>query len=84
MNKIIYKIGIYINKISEKYTIQKKFDFEIKIDFLSNIITEWKNNSNRFSKTSVLENPYDYQGRLILRDFRSIYIEVENKNPPYY
>ena len=41
---------------------------------LSNIIFKWKAMSENFKNTTVLKNKYDKEGRLILREFRSIYI----------
>ena len=49
---------------------------------MGNIITKWKNCSYKFTKASVLYNKYDYDQRLILREFKSIYIQTEKKNQP--
>ena len=40
---------------------------------LSNIISKWKAMSENFKNTTVLKNKYDKEGRLILREFSSIY-----------
>ena len=40
---------------------------------LSKIIFKWKAMSENFKNTTVLKNKYDKEGRLILREFRSIY-----------
>ena len=45
---------------------------------LSNLITNWKNKSLRFSKAGALLDIKDYENRLILRDFRNIPIETSN------
>ena len=59
-----------------------KFNFPLNNNYLSNLITKWKNTSNRFNKTSILFNKYDYENRLIFREYRSLYIQTENKNNP--
>ena len=59
-----------------------KFNFPLNNNYLSNLITKWKNTSNRFNKSSILFNKYDYENRLIFREYRSLYIQTENKNNP--
>lgn len=61
-----------INKIPYK--------FEITNSYLSNIITEWRKKSNRFNKSCVFDNIYDYNNRLILRELRTTYIKIKTKN----
>ena len=69
-------IGVcYKTKFKEIYN-KNKYNFQINNNMLSNIITKWKNKSNRFSKATVWDNTTDYQERLILREFRIIF---ENK-----
>ena len=46
---------------------------------LSNIIFKWNALSENFKNTTVLKNKYDKEGRVILREFRSIYIPGEEK-----
>ena len=48
----------------------------------SNIINKWKNNCYKFKKECVIYNIYDNQQRLILREFRNIYINATNKKEP--
>ena len=45
-----------------------KFNFPLNNNYLSNLITKWKNTSNRFNKSSILFNKYDYENRLIFRE----------------
>ena len=47
---------------------------------LNNIINRWRNKTNRFTKMAVLDNSHDYSNRLILREFRSLYIHINNSN----
>jgi len=63
-------IEIYIKKNLKKFIIVKNL-IGIDNDFLSNKINKWKLKTNKFKKISVLENPKDYQNKLILREYRS-------------
>ena len=63
-------------KFLELYS-DKKFNFPINNNLLSNIITKWKNTTNRFNKSTVWDNIFYYQNRLILREFRSVYKQPE-------
>ena len=67
----IYDRGLFKTKFKDIYN-KNKYNFQINNNMLSNIITKWKNNSNRFSKATVWDNTTDYQNRLILREFRII------------
>ena len=60
----------------------QKFNFNIDNNFLSNIITKWKIKSNGFNKSSALDNPKDNKNRLILRDYSTIYLNIQNKIEP--
>ena len=66
----LFDRNLYKEEFKKIYN-SRNFNFAIDNNFLSNIITKWKNKSNRFKKTSVLENTKDYKNRLILRDFRT-------------
>ena len=46
---------------------------------LNNIISNWKCKTYRFKKESVLYNKKDYKNRIILKEFRSLYIYIESK-----
>jgi len=80
----IYDRGLFKDKFKEIYN-KNSYKFPINNVFLSNIITKWKNSSNRFNKACVWENANDYENRLILRDFRIINDESDknNKNNNY-
>ena len=80
----IYDRNIYKDKFKDIYN-KENYNFPIDNNFLSNIITKWRNNSNRFTKLSVWDNIYDFDNRLILKEFRSIFDSSEqNKSPKQY
>lgn len=55
----IYERRIFKNKFKDLYN-QDNYNFAINNNLLNNIITKWRNNSNRFTKISVFDNAYDY------------------------
>ena len=57
-----------------------KYNFPLDNNFLSNIITKWKNSSYRFKKECILYDTKDYDNRLILREYRIIPLESESKS----
>ena len=61
-----------------------KYNFSLNDNFLSNIISKWKNNTYRFKKECVFYDTKDYENRLILREFRLIPIETDNKEKNKY
>ena len=61
-----------------------KFEFPINNNFLSNIITKWKNNTFRFKKECIMYETRDYENRLILRDYRLIPLENEDNKKLNY
>ena len=75
---IIYDHNLYKNKFKEIYN-SNYYDFPINNNMLSNIITKWKNSTYKFKKECAQYNLYDYQNRLLLRDYRSIFLELSNK-----
>ena len=77
----IYDRRLFKEEFMKIYN-NSKYNFPITNNLLSNIISKWKNISNRFNKTSVLFNPYDYQNRLILREYRTLYIIKDVKIKP--
>ena len=80
----IYDRNIYKDKFKDIYN-KDNSNFQIDNNFLSNIISKWRNNSNRFTKSTVWDNIYDYENRLILREFRSIYdSSAQTKSPKQY
>ena len=60
----IFDRKLYKEEFKKLYN-SRKFKFGIDNNVLSNIITKWKNKSNRFKKISAPENPKDYKNRLI-------------------
>ena len=74
----IYDRTLYKNEFKNIYN-SNIYKFELTDNFLSNIINNWRTKSNKFKKISVLENQFDYKNRLILREFRNIYIEIPKK-----
>ena len=75
----IYDRKIFKEEFKKLYN-SKNHDFPLNNNFLFNIITKWKHNSNRFTKYSVLENKFDYNNHTIFREFRSILVENEKNN----
>ena len=77
----IFDRNLYKDEFKKLYNSQK-FNFSIDNKFLLNIIAKWKWKSNRFNKSRALDNPKDYKNRLILRDYRTIYLNIQNKIEP--
>ena len=77
-NSNIYDRRLFKEEFKKIYN-NKKFNFPINDNFLSNIITKWKKSSDRFTKICIYKNKYDYDNRLILRDHRTIPINENNK-----
>ena len=80
MNKSnIFDRALFKSEFKKLYNNKTySFDFSINDTMLSNLITNWKNKSLRFSKAGALLDIKDYENRLILRDFRNIPIETSN------
>ena len=74
----VYDRRLFKTKFLEIYN-NKKFNFPVNNNLLSNIITKWKISTNRFNKSTIWDNMYDYHNRLILRDFRSVFKQNESK-----
>ena len=76
-------IAIFL-KLNFKIYIDPNITYRFPINnrFLSDIINKWKFKTNRFSKSSVLDNKYDYNNNLILREFRSIFVHTDKHNYP--
>ena len=75
---IIYDRRLFKEEFKKIYN-NKKFNFPLNENFLSNVISKWKKTSDRFTKMCIFKNKYDYDNRLILRDYRVILIkEKEN------
>ena len=77
----IFDRNLYKDEFKKLYNSQK-LNFGIDNNFISNIITKWKLKTNRFKKISVLDNPKDYNNRLILTEYRTIYTQEEKKKEP--
>jgi len=81
----IYNREMFKERFKEIYNDpSNKYDFEINNSMLNNIISKWKSTSAKFNKSGVLINKYDYQKRLIFREFRSLYVHVPNKKNLFY
>ena len=74
----IYDRNIYKEEFKKIYN-NNQFNFTLTKNILTSIITNWKSHTNRFNKTTVLDNIYDYNNNLILREFRSINVYIKNK-----
>ncbi len=77
-NSTLYDRRLYKEEFKKIYN-NNKYKFSLNDNFLSNIITNWKKNSDRFTKLCIFKNKYDYEHRLILRDYRVIPIVKNNK-----
>ena len=55
------------------------YTFPLDNNLISNIISKWKNSSVNFTKYTCLKNQYDYNKNLILREFRTVNLEADNK-----
>jgi len=75
----IYDRNLFKIKFKELYN-QTKYNFSLNSNILNNIINRWRVKTNRFTKMTVLDNSHDYKNRLILREFRSLYIHINNSN----
>ncbi len=56
-----------------------KYNFPVNNNLLSNIILKWKLNTTRFAIICILSSPKDYQNSLILREYRVMSYEENNK-----
>ena len=82
MNKPnIYEQNLFKTRFKDIYN-EHKYTFPLNDNTLSNIITKWKNTTFKYNKTTILFNRYDCENRLILRDYRTIYIETEKRKNP--
>ena len=77
----VFNRPLFKEKFKEIYN-SNKFNFPINTSFLSNIITKWKSTSYKMTKSIVFIEKFDYNNRLIFRDFQSKYVEYEGKKKP--
>ena len=75
----IYNLNLFKERFKDILN-QNRFAFGINNNLLSNIITKWKYTSDKFNKCTVLKNMFDYDNRLILREFRNIILEPEKSS----
>ena len=76
----IYDRNLFKDEFKKIYNNpENNFNFPINNTYLGNIISNWKNKSYKFTKASVLYNKYDYNQRLILREFKTISLQTEKK-----
>ena len=66
----IYDRTLYKDKFKEIYN-SEKYNFPLNDNILSNIINKWKNESNKFNKSTIFNNKFDYKNNLILREYRT-------------
>ena len=79
-NSSIYDRRLFKETFKKIYNDKNNnFNFPINNNFLSNIITKWKNKSIKFKKECVLYDTTDRENRLILGEFRSIPVEGSNR-----
>ena len=80
MNKSnIYDRNLFKKSFKDLYNDKNIDYFPLNDNFLSNIISKWKNNSIRFTKSVALKEIKDYENRLILREYRNIPLENNSK-----
>ena len=77
-NYNIYDRRLFKEEFKKIYN-NKQFKFLLNENFLSNVISKWKKTSDRFTKMCIFKNKYDYDNRLILRDYRVIPINEKEK-----
>ena len=77
-NSTIYDRRLFKEEFKKIYN-QNKYNFLLTDNMLSNLINNWKNHSNRFTKLSLFDNQFFYENRLILREYRIIPIEENHK-----
>ena len=77
-NSTIYDRRLFKDEFKKIYN-QNKFNFPLNDNMLSNLINNWRIHSNRFTKLSIFDNKYDYENRLIFREYRVIPVEENNK-----
>ena len=80
-NSSIFDRRLFKNEFKNIYN-KNKYSFEISDNFLSNIISKWRSKTDRFNKTTVLNNIYDYNNNQILREYRTLYLQLDNKTKP--
>ena len=84
-SSIIYDRCMFKESFKKIYNDSRdKYNFSLNDNFLSNIISKWKNNTYRFKKECVFYHSKDYENPLILREFRLIPIETDNKEKNKY
>lgn len=69
------------SKIESLYN-EQKYKFLLKKSTVINPINKWKELSLKFTKYHAIENPYDNDNNLFLRDHRIFYKESKNFNRP--
>jgi hypothetical protein len=79
MNKAkFYKLSEYIKQIQFIYN-NNKYDFNFDKQKMTNFIYQWKKTSNKFNKYSIFENPYIYNNKYILREYKYFLFNTSKK-----
>ena len=73
-NSTIYDRRLFKEEFKNIYNKQK-YDFQMNDNMLSNLINNWRKNCQRFTKLCIFNNKFDYENRLILRDYLIIPLE---------
>ena len=74
----IFNSNLFKNEFKKSYTKQK-YNFEIDSNFFSNIIIKLKLKTNNLKKINSLDVRKNYQNRLILREYKNLYKQIEKK-----
>ena len=77
-NSNIFDRKLFKNEFISEYN-KCNYNFPINNNFLVNIITKWKNSTNKFTKYCIFDNQHDYRNNLILRDYRAFYSPPKGK-----
>ena len=66
----------------KKFINKNKYNFPLENNILSNIITKWKNITNKMNKTIIIYDKFNYINRLIFRDYRICMAFFKYKRKP--
>ena len=65
-----YTIEHEKDKFKEIYN-SEKYNFPLNDNILYNIINKWKNESNKFNKSTIFNNKYDYKNNFNIKEYRN-------------
>ena len=77
-NSNVYDMKLFRERFKEIYK-ENKYNFPINDNRLNNIISSWKQSSNKFNKNTIFENEADYKGKHILKEYKLFYQHEHKK-----